>query len=318
MLLSIVIPVYNSEPFVLECLDSIIYQLTQETEVIIVDDASSDNSLSLVKKYLESLDYSIKKLIHVISLKENHGVGFARKVAIEKSVGEYIASIDPDDLISEMYVKDILKIIENSTPDILQFQISRFYKDKKDKHIISSHFLEEGFHHIDGNIRKKFYEQSFWSFCTRIIRRELFADIDFSLLRNCEDVYALPLMLLKAKTIYILDNDYYYYRLNNESLSKSIRNLDNVIISYNFILNEYIKLLSENRILYFAIIPIVRGYIGYCLDHKGYRYAESEWLKAKRKIDSNILYKNKFNKITHTMFVRFGVKSLYLFKLVGK
>lgn len=318
MLVSIIIPVYNAEIFVLKCLDSIVYQLTEETEIIIVDDASNDNSLVIIKKYLEGLDYVTRKTIHVIPLKENHGVGFARKTAIDKSIGQYIASIDPDDLVSGTYITDILKLLKNFQPDILQFHISRFYEDKEDRYIMSSHFLEEGFYHINENIRKNFYEQSFWSFCTRVIRRDLFIGIDFSHLRNCEDVYALPLILLKAKSIYISNDDSYYYRLNNQSLSKNVRNVDNVILSYNFILKEYVKLLNKNRVLFFAIIPIARGYIGFCLHYKGYNYARLEWLKIRKKIDPNLFYKNKFNKITHRIFIIFGVKSFYLLKLVGK
>src|SRR5690606_33816068 len=99
-------------------------------------------------------------------------------------------------------------------------------------------------YYIDGTILKSFYEQSFWSFCTRVIRKDLFDNINFSSLRNCEDVYALPLILLKSKSIFILDETLYYYRLNTESLSKSKKNIENTLISYNFILKDHIKLLN--------------------------------------------------------------------------
>ena len=318
MLLSIIMPVYNAEEFIIECLNSIVCQLLPNTELIIVDDFSTDNSKTILIEYLNELEPEKSKLIKLISLKENKGVGYTRTVAISNSCGKYICSIDPDDMVSNNFILRILKILENYSPDILQFHISRFFKKIDDKYILSSHFLNEGLYMVNSEIKKKFYEQNFWSFCTRVIRKELFNNIDFSNLRNCEDVYALPLILAKTKKIYILNDDLYYYRLNPDSLSKSNKNINNAINSYSFIINNYIQRLKEDPNLYFALIPILRNYISFCLDCKGYKAANLELIKFKEKKVFFPIRDKNFNKLTHNFFVLFGVNFLFILRLIGK
>lgn len=318
MLLSIIVPMYNAEKFIIECLESIVFQLSSNTELIIVDDFSTDNSKIVLKNFLKNLNPEKSKLIKLISLERNFGVGYARSIAISYSTGVYISSIDPDDIVACDYIEKILNILNLYSPDILQFHISRFYKKIDDGNILSKFFLKNGIYCIDENILKSFYEQSFWSFCTRVIRKNLFENINFSSLRNCEDVYALPLILLKSKSIFILDETLYYYRLNTESLSKSKKNIENTLISYNFILKDHIKLLNKNNSLFFSIVPVLRGYIQFCLVNKGYIYAKKEWMEYKKTPELEVSKISKISKISHILFMIFGVEFLYLLYLIKK
>ena len=88
---SVIIPVYNVEKYIGECLDSVINQTLKEIEIICVDDGSTDNSLNILKEYAKK----DKRLI-IIS-RENKGVGYSRNQGIEIARGEYIAFMDPDD-----------------------------------------------------------------------------------------------------------------------------------------------------------------------------------------------------------------------------
>ena len=318
MLLSIIMPVYNAEKFLIECLDSIVYQLLPNTELIIVDDSSTDNSKFILREYMDKLEPEKKALIKLISLEENKGVGFARTMAISNSSGKYICSIDSDDIVSDEFILKILTILEKYSPDILQFNVSRFLKKLEDKYVLSSHFLNEGLHVVSKEIKKNFYEQNFWSFWTRVIRKELFDHIDFSTLRNCEDVYALPLIIAKIKNIYILNDDLYYYRLNSDGLSKSDKNIENCIDSYNFIISNYIQFLKKDPELYFSLMPIVRGYIKFCLDYKGYKNANLALVKFKEEIIFFSTRDKIFNKLTHNLFILFGVNFLFILRLIGK
>lgn len=316
MLLSIVMPVYNSEKFLKQCLDSIVFQLSVNTEIIIVDDSSIDNSKAILYDYLEKIDPEKKILIKIISLEENKGVGYARMLAISNASGKYICSIDPDDIVSNNYIYDITSILKKYDPDVLQFHISRFTENIEDRYILSSNFLIEGLHEINGKLKKDFYEQNFWSFCTRVIKRNLFDNVNFSNLRNCEDVYALPLIIAKINNIYILDKDLYYYRLNLESLSKSSKNIANAKKSYKYILDVYEEKLKEDTDLYYAFIPILRGYIEFCLKYTGYKNSCDELNYYKKKIryfPYNIRF---FSKLSHNLFILFGVKFLLIFGLI--
>ena len=93
--ISVIIPVYNVEKYLSECLDSIVNQTFKDIEVICVNDCSTDNSLSILKEYA-----SKDKRIKIISISSNRGCGYARKIALREASGEYILLCDSDDKYS--------------------------------------------------------------------------------------------------------------------------------------------------------------------------------------------------------------------------
>lgn len=316
MLLTIVVPLFNAQDFVIESLDSIVYQLVEDTEIIIVNDASTDQSFGLVANYLEGLSPYFRQKIKLINLLENKGVGYARHLAINSARGHYIASLDPDDIVSVDYIEKIISVISGKEIDILQFNISRFFKDIDDSYIMTSFFLNSGLHELNQNIRKDFYEQCFWSFCSRVVRKSLIANIDFCILRNCEDVYALPLAISRSNNIYLLNDNIYYYRLNPTSLSKSKKHNKNVIFSYSFIFRRYFDHIKDDDNLKFALFAIIRSYIKFNYDVYGYKKAKIEWNSLKTRVNKWDSF--KLNKLTHRLFYVFGVNFLVLMNLFNK
>ena len=99
--ISIIIPVYNAENTLDRCINSILQQSYKEYEIILVNDASMDNSLSILKKYEKN------ERINIINLKENRGVSNARNIGVNKVVGKYIMFIDSDDWIEETYCEEL-------------------------------------------------------------------------------------------------------------------------------------------------------------------------------------------------------------------
>ena len=93
---SIVLPVYNVEKYLRQCLDSIFVQTLDEIEVVAVNDGSTDGSLAVLEEYEKK--YSGK--MHVYTT-ENHGVSHARNYGVERAVGEYVMFVDSDDFIRE-------------------------------------------------------------------------------------------------------------------------------------------------------------------------------------------------------------------------
>ncbi|EME5412439.1 glycosyltransferase family 2 protein, partial [Enterococcus faecalis] len=116
-LVSVVIPVYNVEKYVEKCLDSVINQTYQNLEIIIVNDGSTDNSLSICQK--KKLSDSRIKLIN----KENGGLSSARNAGIECAQGEFICFIDSDDWIELDYIEVLLNGMENTNVDISVIQM---------------------------------------------------------------------------------------------------------------------------------------------------------------------------------------------------
>ena len=93
-LVSIIIPVYNVEPYLEECILSLLNQTYVNTELLFINDASTDKSLELLEQYC-----LIDNRISIINLKENKGPGYARNIGIENAHGEYILFVDADDYI---------------------------------------------------------------------------------------------------------------------------------------------------------------------------------------------------------------------------
>lgn len=115
MLLSIIIPVYNSELKISRCLDSMRAIQEKEIEVIIVNDGSSDNTSTVCMQYAKE-DCRIKVLEQ-----ENGGVSKARNAGIRASLGKYIGFVDADDEVTEQY-NDIIKLLKNVDCEIISFK----------------------------------------------------------------------------------------------------------------------------------------------------------------------------------------------------
>lgn len=107
-LISVIVPVYNVEPYVSECIESILNQSHRRIQLILVDDGSTDNSFEICKSYASKDDRIL--LLH----QENKGVSYARNVGIKHAKGEYIGFVDSDDAItSTMYEEMLKKLLED-------------------------------------------------------------------------------------------------------------------------------------------------------------------------------------------------------------
>ena len=92
---SIIVPIYNVEKYLTECLQSVLKQSYQYYEIICINDASTDNSYDILLKYAKN-----NKKIIVINNKKNRGLSYCRNQGIEKAKGDYILFVDSDDYIS--------------------------------------------------------------------------------------------------------------------------------------------------------------------------------------------------------------------------
>lgn len=112
---SVIIPVYNSENTISRCLDSLLQDIPENTELIVVNDGSIDNSGLICKKYLNK--YSQIQYFE----KENEGVSSARNLGLDMAKGEYILFADSDDFVENDYWETISTVLDEHHPDMLQF-----------------------------------------------------------------------------------------------------------------------------------------------------------------------------------------------------
>ena len=122
---SVILPVYNTEKYLPECLDSIINQSLRDIEIICVDDGSTDSSLQILKEYAEK-----DKRISVIH-KNNGGQGSARNVGLNHAKGEYITFVDSDDYITEDMIYYLLKFLEDNKLDVAMIADCYVYDKSK-------------------------------------------------------------------------------------------------------------------------------------------------------------------------------------------
>lgn len=121
-IISIIIPVYNTEKYLARCLDSIINQTYSNIEIILVNDGSKDNSLKICIEY-QNIDSRIKVIDKV-----NEGVSVARNYGLEAATGDFIGFVDPDDWIEHNMYESMLKTINNNKSNIA---FCNYSKDNK-------------------------------------------------------------------------------------------------------------------------------------------------------------------------------------------
>lgn len=223
-MISIIVPVYNTEPYLRQCLDSILNQTLEEMEVICVDDGSTDESPEICDAYADR--DSRVKVIH----KENGGLVSARKAGLKAAIGEYIGYVDSDDWIeSDMYEK-LLTALTDGKADIAM--CGRF-EDTGDTSRKVCHGIPAGRYEKRGLIEKifprmivndAFFEWGiFPGVWDKLFRKECLEPFQMAVderLTMGEDAVCTYPALLHAGSICILDECLYHYRQSPTSMVK--------------------------------------------------------------------------------------------------
>ena len=127
-LVSVIIPVYNCDQYIRECLDSVIHHNKVSIEVICIDDGSTDESLEIIKEYQKAYD-----CVSVIS-KPNEGLSIARNIGLQHAHGTYVQFIDSDDKLQSGALDRLYQVSKEQNLDILFFNAKTFYDDESLKH----------------------------------------------------------------------------------------------------------------------------------------------------------------------------------------
>ncbi len=230
---SILVPVYNVENYLKECLDSILNQTFKDWECILVDDGSIDSSGSICDEY-SSRD-SRFQVIHV----ENGGAAFARNTSIKVARGNYITFCDSDDWLEPNAVAVMYKLIREYDADVVQTGLWKEYKGKsKVKHFVVNTEVLNRQQVVTELIRDKKVR----SYVNKMYRRHIIG-ADYPLDNAYEDVYVLTVWLLKVNIMVCTSIPVYHYRMRNGSQSKvgSSKNRLDFFESMRFRAEEILK-----------------------------------------------------------------------------
>lgn len=225
---SVIIPVYNVEEYLRQCLDSVVNQTLKEIEIICVDDGSTDSSLEILKEYANK-----DKRITVIK-QENLHAGVARNAGLVVAKGEYVHFLDSDDWVDFCTYEELYNLIIEKNVKVIKFKSYTY--DNKKKEIVSSYFTNMGAISVDlfdTKIGLKNHYKSLvnvsdapWSgFYNNIFLRD--HNIKFDNLLCANDTSFFFNIISKIDEIYLSSQRYVYYRVNNNNSLVGIR-------AYNF------------------------------------------------------------------------------------
>ena len=220
---SVIIPVYNAEKYIGQCVDSVLAQTLQEIEVILVNDGSADGTLEIMKKYQKQ-----DSRVRVID-QENQGPAVARNVGLHQSVGEYLAFLDADDFFAPQMLEELYEGCVSNDADVSVVRSKEYDEQTRIcsdmKWSIKEEFLPEcnpfTYHDIPDHI---FNTMKGWAWDKLFSRRMIEEHhLEFQNLRSSEDMLFVYMSLVYAKGIYVIDRELAYHRVNVHTSVSSTR-----------------------------------------------------------------------------------------------
>ncbi|MEI0612260.1 glycosyltransferase [Brachyspira pilosicoli] len=255
---SVIIPVYNVEPYLKECLDSITNQTLKEIEIICIDDCSTDNSYKILEEYAKKDNRFI-----LIKNEKNSGVAIARNCGIKKAVGEYIYFIDPDDYISLNYIEELYNTAKKYDSDITSNL--NILHDKDGTFIDYVPYCNIKSKELSGksevsiiNQKKNTEEYLHVVVWNKIFKRKFLNDNNLYFLEikaRCGDInFSAKVLMHNPKTSYNHKGTY-YYRFREDSIANQANSLSNVDINIRAMQHfydaiEYYKINNPNLLKY--------------------------------------------------------------------
>ncbi len=227
-LISVIIPVYNREAFLDKCISSVLNQKDVETEIILIDDGSTDKSSEIIERYAEMNSNIVT--IH----QKNQGVSAARNAGLDICNGDYIFFLDSDDSLPEDSLINLLNAITEFKTDICIGNHCRFYENGE----------VEYQNEIPDSLKNKivkpldilslmYMEYSYlwvvaWG---KLYKRNVFDKIRFPYGLNHEDEYIIPDIMELISTAYLLDKNVYFQTVTKNSIVRnplSVKKLDSI------------------------------------------------------------------------------------------
>lgn len=221
---SVIVPVYNTDKYLEEMLDSLYNQTLDNFEVILINDGSTDKSESVIKSYIEKKNADNLRYVY----HKNSGPSITRNKGIDMSLGEYVCFVDSDDKLPLNALEIMYKEAISNKADIVLGGTYRF--NSQDEWKIDGHFFKKGYKDV------KRFKEIFWSMgpCNKLYKKTLIEHIRFPIeLSYGEDQCFVMDAYLKASRIYTIDELVYYYRehdvIGSSLTAQEITNPNNVL-----------------------------------------------------------------------------------------
>lgn len=209
--ISVIIPVYNVQDFLRQCVDSVLQQTYPYTEIILVDDGSTDNSGQICDEYQKQYDKIV--VIH----KENGGLSDARNVGYAKATGEYVFFLDSDDWIEADALESLYDLAKQEHADVAVANYWYQYEDRK----VAANTMNQDMVLDKTNAMKTLLQNSLvknfaWG---KLYRSEILKGLQFPVGKLFEDVYWTHLVFDRVTRIVVSKQELVHYRQRDDSIS---------------------------------------------------------------------------------------------------
>ena len=280
---SVIIPIYNVEKYLKQCVDSVLNQSFKDIEILLINDESPDNSIAICKEY-EKKDYRIK-----VFSKKNEGLGLTRNYGINHAIGKYVVFVDSDDYIDPEYIEKMYNCMEENNLDVCYTTFCKFLSNSnKIMHYgLSLHGNKNSikYNKVLSN-NSNYIKMSAWSSMYRmdIIKEH---NIQFHSEREyiSEDLIFNIDYTQYVKRYMILNNVSYFYRVNNDSLTHIYKadRFDKNKELYSFCKRE-LKNVEKYRELKNVLANIFLNSVRHCMKEE-YKYNPKYKVNIKRIIN---------------------------------
>ncbi|SEI53991.1 Glycosyltransferase involved in cell wall bisynthesis [Alkalibacterium gilvum] len=214
-LVSIIVPTYNVEKYIKECMDSLLAQTYPNKEIIVLDDASTDKTVSLLEAYTNKIEL-IKNI-------ENKGQGRRRNQGFKQAKGKYIYFMDADDWLEKVAITALVAQAEKTNAELVRFNGTVFYEDEQAQIKEGNYNFSKTLTHkevytgeaaLDKN-RKTFSPSP----CLYLVKKELIDKHNVSFVEGAlhEDEYFTTLLFARTQKMTYLNKDYYHRRYRTAS-----------------------------------------------------------------------------------------------------
>lgn len=255
---SVIIPTYKPEEYILECLNSLEKQTLNKNkfEVLIILNGEKEPYYEKIEKYILENNLNTFKLFYT----KKSGVSNARNIGLDKAEGEYIVFVDDDDYISLNYLENCLKKIDDETVVVTD---NIAFDEINKEEIIDEKILMREFNYRTTNLIEA--RKIFSTIWMKMIPKKIIGDIRFDKeLKNGEDSLFMLEISNKIKVVEILNKETIYYRrIRNSSAHYKKKGWKEIISITNKLLFKYINLLKKNcyskKLIFFRILSVFKG-----------------------------------------------------------
>jgi len=276
--ISVIVAVYNTARWLPRCLDSLLAQTLQELEIIIINDASTDNSLDIIRQYERENPEKIRVIDSPINLRQ----GGARNLGIAVAEGEYIGFTDSDDFVEKTMYEELYNAAAKDGSDLSYCLLKKIYEDGSISDFSDFRPLPTG--EITDSSRRMMLINHVTCIPLYIYNRKLLIDnnIHFPEQVRYEDIIIDPLVLLYAKKISAVRKPLYYYFIHSDSSTTSVSSskYEEKLQVCRLIIEEYRKRGFYDR---------YRNEINYLFFRKGFIHTALNYITNSSHPDSSVV-----------------------------